>query len=75
VTIPCERTRALVYTKEFLEALLDAKATPRVPRRIRAQAKHLLRHYPGLSEIEFAHKGAPNWFGPVAPFSRTRIES
>ena len=72
MTIPFERTRALVLTKEFLQALVDPKQTPRVPRSLRGRAKALLRHYPGLAEIEIAHKECPDTFGPVPPFSRAR---
>lgn len=70
MTVAFERTRALVQTKEFLEAMLDPKATPRVPRWMRGRAKALLRHYPGLAEIEVVHKALPDEFGPVPPFSR-----
>lgn len=70
MTMPFERTRALVLTKEFLQALLDPKQTPRVPRSVRDCAKGLLRHYPSLSDIEIAHKACPEWYGPVPPFSR-----
>jgi hypothetical protein len=70
MTIPFERTRALVQTKEFLEAMLDPKTTPRVPRWMRGKAKSLLKHYPGLYEIEQVHKALPSEFGPVPPFSR-----
>lgn len=70
MTIPFERTRALVLTKEFLQALMDPNQTPRVPRSVRGWAKGLLRHYPGLFEIELAHKALPDWYGPVPPFSR-----
>ena len=34
------------------------------------KAKALLRHYPGLAEIEMAHKALPDEYGPVPPFSR-----
>lgn len=71
MTIPYERTRALVLTKEFLQALLDPKQTPRVPRSLRGRAKALLRHYPSLFEIEIVHKALPESYGPVPPFSRT----
>ena len=70
MTTPDERTRALVQTKEFLQALLDPRQTPRVPRSVRDWAKGLLRHYPSLSDIEIAHKACPEWYGPVPPFSR-----
>lgn len=70
MTTPFERTRALVQTKEFLEALLDPKQTPRTPLWMRQRARLLLKHYPGLCEIEMAHKALPDEFGPVPPFSR-----
>lgn len=75
MTIPFERTRALVMTKEFLEAMLDPKATPRVPRWMRGHAKALLKHYPNLAEIEMAHKALPDKFGPVPPFSRMHAKT
>lgn len=65
MTVPFERTRALVQTKEFLEAMLDSKQTPRVSRWMRGKAKALLRHYPVLSEIEQIHTALPEKFGPV----------
>jgi hypothetical protein len=70
MTTPFERTRALVQSKEFLAAMLDPKQTPKVPRWMRGKAKALLKHYPGLCEIEMAHKALPEEFGPVPPFSR-----
>lgn len=70
MTVPFERTRALIQTKEFLEAMMDPRRTPRTPKWMRGKAKSLLRHYPGLAEIEAAHKALPDEFGPVPPFSR-----
>jgi hypothetical protein len=46
MTIPIERTNAVIRTEKFLYDLLDSKKTPRVPRSIRQQASNLLRHYP-----------------------------
>lgn len=70
MTVPFERTRALIQAKEFLTAMLDPKQTPRTPRWMRGKAKAMLKHYPGLSEIEMAHKALPDVYGPVSPFSR-----
>ena len=47
MTVPNERTQAVIYTEQFLKDLLDTKKTPRVPRAIRQRASSLLRHYPG----------------------------
>lgn len=54
MTMPCERTRAVLSAKEFMEELLDPKKTPRIPKSIRQQAYHILRHYPGKFEMEIA---------------------
>lgn len=51
MTLPFERTRAVIYTEDFLQELLDPKRTPRVPIKIRKQAASLLRHYPSEFEM------------------------
>lgn len=67
MTIPFERTRAVIQTREFLQEL---QRTPRVLKSVRKEAHRLLRHYPNLSDLNMAHQGAPAWWGPVPPFSR-----
>jgi hypothetical protein len=52
MTIPYERARAIRQTEEFLKELLSVQKTPRVPKKIRDQARHLLRHYPGLHDLK-----------------------
>lgn len=48
MTMPHERSRAIVQTQEFLEQLSrDASQIEEV----RRSAKHLLRHYPRKSEV------------------------
>lgn len=56
MTIPLERTNAVVNTEQFLVELLDPKKTPRVPRYIRDQAQRLLRHYPTKYDMELIAK-------------------
>ena len=72
MTIPYERTRAVLETRTFLQQLLDPAANPRVPGRVRESARSLLQHYPDYASIELAHKALPHLFGPVPPFSRIR---
>ena len=69
MTIPFERTRALVLTKVFLQRLVEAE-TPLDSSSLREEARALLRHYPSLSHIELAHVALPQIFGPVPPFNR-----
>ena len=52
MTVPRERTNAVIYTEKFLKDLLDPKVTPRVPRAIRQRALSLLRHYPSQYHME-----------------------
>ena len=52
MTVPRERTNAVIFTGSFLKDLLDPKKTPRVPKSIRQQAAHCLRHYPNQWEME-----------------------
>ncbi len=67
MTIPFERTRAVLQTRELLKRLMDSKDTPRVPRWLRGQAKLLLRHYPTVADIERVHRDVPDLFGPAPP--------
>lgn len=48
MTMPCERTRAVIHTRKFLEEL---SRDPVQTEAIRKSAVGLLRHYPSNSEI------------------------
>ena len=62
MTLPSERTRAILATDRFLVDLLSARTTPRVPRAIRARAKELLRHYPTAPDLRHAGLACPEVF-------------
>jgi hypothetical protein len=63
MTIPTERTRAVMRTRDFLQKLTDCEAMPDVPEEVRHEARALLRHYPSMSDMDLAHKACPMWFG------------
>ena len=63
MTIPAERTRAVVNTEQFLYDLLDSRKTPRVPRDIRLRAAALLRHYPSRLDMELTVEEGSSRFG------------
>lgn len=63
MTIPSERTRAVMQTEKFLEDLLDPKKTPRVPKHIRKQALWCLRHYPSQFDMELTVSEGSSRFG------------
>ena len=52
MTLPDERTRAVLTTRQFLVDLLDPQKTPKVPRSIRVRAALVLRHYPSPYDME-----------------------
>jgi hypothetical protein len=52
MTMPYERTNAVMRTEQFLIELLDPKKTPRIPRDIRRAAGSLLKHYPNRFDME-----------------------
>ena len=62
MTMPDERTRSLIYARNFLLSLLDPKKTPKVPRAIRREAGNRLRHYPSKWEIEQIPAGRAKMF-------------
>lgn len=65
MTIPSERTRAVVYTQKFLQDLLDPKKTPRVPKKVREQAYRCLRHYPWPLYLDKSAEKLPDIWGPT----------
>jgi hypothetical protein len=52
MTLPTERTNAVLRTENFLLDLCNPKATPRVPRAVRQEAGRLLKHYPSKYDME-----------------------
>ena len=52
MTLPFERTRSMIETRNFLLSLLDSKKTPRIPSGIRKEARSLLKHFPTLLDLE-----------------------
>lgn len=46
MSLPDERTRAVLWARALLEDLLDPKQTPRVPREVRERASAILKHFP-----------------------------
>jgi hypothetical protein len=63
MTIPKERTEAVLRTRRFLLELADPKATPRIPLRIRQRAISLLKHLPTDGDLALAAKALPGVFG------------
>ena len=59
MTLPDERYRAVVQTRQFLLRLLT---TPRIPKAVKEEARSCLRHYPSDWEMQTAAREAPAVF-------------
>jgi hypothetical protein len=53
MTMPSERTRAIIQTREFL---VDLSRNKILPEAVRTEARRLLRHYPTADEVLLAGK-------------------
>ncbi|SDR87662.1 BPSL0761 family protein [Pseudomonas oryzae] len=53
MTMPSERTRAIIQTREFL---VDLSRDQALPEAVRTEARRLLRHYPAADEVLLAGK-------------------
>lgn len=73
MTLPFERTRAMLDVRLFLLELTDPGVTHRVPHALRGRAASLLKHFSTNADIERVHQALPDCFGAVPPF-RTRAE-
>ena len=68
MTIPIERTNAVLNTEQFLLDLCQPSKTPRVPKTVREQARRLLRHYPRKYDLDSVVNG---WDGVLqCPFGK-----
>jgi hypothetical protein len=59
MTLPDERYRAVIQTQKFLEELLT---TPRIPKKIKDDARWCLRHYPNEWDMKAAARYTPSVF-------------
>ena len=60
MTLPDERYRALKWAERFLQDLQDPQKTPRVPKRVRMEARAVLRHYPATYYVDQLARARPD---------------
>lgn len=53
MTLPIERTNAVLRTEKFLIDIQNPKKYPRVPSGVREEARRLLRHYPTKYDLVY----------------------
>lgn len=71
MTVPYERSRAVLATAEFLRRLASPytqDGLKKIPTDVRAEARALLRHYPLPYELHVAAKAAPTIFAAQAEY-------
>lgn len=65
ITLPDERTRAVIRTRDFLLRLASVYSKDgykKIPKEVRLEAIRLLRHYPGTWELARAARGEDDIF-------------
>jgi hypothetical protein len=62
MTLPDERYRAVMWAARFLHSLSYSSETPRVPLKIRQEARAILRHFPTDWDMQQAATGSPQVF-------------
>ena len=69
MTLPCERTKAVLRVERFLMDLRDPKKYPRVPKSVREEASRLLRHYPSQYNMMYIEES----FEPLEEINYERV--
>lgn len=68
MTIPSERTRAVVETRQFLKMLAAGRMVGGSPERLQNYAASLLRHYPNDLDMHLTAAALPAlWSPPKEP--------
>lgn len=56
MTMPRERTQAVLRVEQFLMDLRDPKKYPRIPKTVRQEASRLLKHYPSQFDMMYINQ-------------------
>lgn len=65
MTLPSQRARAVVLTRDFLVRLMSPylpDGLKRIPKPVRDEARSLLRHFPTLTDVAHAGSKCPEVF-------------
>lgn len=62
MTLPDERYRAVMWAGRFLQSLSYSSETPRVPLKVRQEARRILRHFPSEWDMAQAAEASPHVF-------------
>ena len=59
MTLPYQRTNAVINTRQFLFDVINPSSTPGVPKMVREKARSLLKHFPTELDMEEASDKEP----------------
>jgi hypothetical protein len=62
MTLNYQRFNSVECARIFLYNLMDPKKTPRVPKKIRDEARVILKHFPSKGDMEIVSKAIPSLF-------------
>ena len=64
MTVPIERSRAVIYAEQFLIRLVS-REIKRIPKEVREEARRILRHFPTRYDlIDLARRAPDRWGRP-----------
>lgn len=66
MTTPDERTRAVLETRKFLQALAAGRMSRQSPELLQQYGRMLLRHYPSTADMHLTSDALPAWWAPPA---------
>ncbi len=72
MTMPDERTRSIVQTREFLESLSAGAEGPGIPDSVKREAHRLLRHFPDDWHIAHVAAKVPQFWADPDELKRPR---
>lgn len=59
MTMPDERTRSVMWTRQLLS---EIRRDDKLPEQLRMRAEQLLRHFPADDELDLAARVMPEWW-------------
>ena len=72
MTMPAERTRSIVQTREFLESLSAGAEGLGIPEAVKREAHRLLRHYPDNWHLSHVAAMVPQFWADPDVLKRLR---
>lgn len=63
MSLPFEKTNAVLQARQMLLDIMDPKQSPGIPKEVRQRARSVLKHFPSKIDLEIACEKVPEVFG------------